>query len=687
MQYAIRQLMVAYGSDFDPYVKQEIEKFLLSDRATVNECEYFDGDDDTDDDDDDLMAVTDRKVLNFRFFNFVNRNSVVGPLLEHIENCFSSRLNDLRCKGKGEIIFAQVAVSDVARDSEIIKEIASVDQKAKKKGGLRAWFDVSYCMPKSDDETDANVPVVSTDFEMLQGFYFIDFLTVSYDPIIWNGSFTIVIRGNEILLTSPPHHFSVRAIDIDGPVLMDDTRRSFEMYLNLRIPPCYYTNNDLDHFDFTNRSFNLSLKRNRPVQSEMSWRLRCAFQQLGIEVCNVFNLRQLKLEVNQTDKGSSNDFTANYLIKTWHSTHAAVLPPILPDRILSQFHECASVTELMLLLDSAKPERFRKLHIDPIANCELPFPECSPQPDNYALCGRVKVTPNRFIFTGLEPIPINRVYRYFPNPENFLLVSFGDEHGENPWRSENVCEWFLSVLQNGIEVAGKCYTFLGCSNSQLREGRCWFSSLDRNEVYEKIGQFSSEWSAGRKLTRIALAFAASVNTVTLDHERYLKTVAPDVTIGGINFSDGIGRASRSLFEKVTKLLGITPSTSALQIRVGGVKGVVSVYDQEEDVMFRKSMKKFESHHNVLEVLNYSRSISLRLNRYVILLLSSFGVPDEVFLNLQQNMVMENINQITGDKEAFDFVASNSNIFDWHLFPRHQLMHHFFASCFSATRLI
>ncbi|KAG4079136.1 hypothetical protein HA402_001107 [Bradysia odoriphaga] len=667
MDYAIRQLMVEYKSAFDPYVNEKVEAFLESDRLTVNENEYSD-DDEADDDELLLSMPNGRNVLHFRFFNFVNKNHLIESLVDHIESCISSRVDRIR----SGLIYAQFTVADITVDSQIIRAISSIASN-RKNSRLRSWFDVSYRTAQYDGERENNA-FNELDFDELRGFYFADFLTVCYDSnCIWSGKFQFSIRGNEIVLSSSKcGQFIIRAMDIDGPVLINDCNQCFEIFLCLRLPPCYFTGNELDHFDFTNNSFNLRLKCNIPVRSEISWSVRSALQNLNIQVNNVCNLRQTN-NMERNRNGNSDDFMRNYLISVWHSTHAAVLPTHLPTSILNQLHSCGSVANLMLLLNNTKPTRFHTLRIDHIADVKLPFPDCSPQPNNYALIGRVKVTPYRYIFTGLEPVPVNRIFRYFPNPENFLMVSFCDEYGGNPWRSEKVCSRFLCVLTEGIRVGDTYFSFLGCSNSQLREGRCWFSSLDRQTVYDKIGQFPNSWNAGRKLTRIALAFAASVVTVPLDNERYMKTVAPDVEIGGVNFSDGIGRASRDIFKKVTKILGIPESTSALQIRVGGVKGVVSVYDQEEDFMFRKSMKKFESEHNMLEVLNYSRPIQLCLNRHVILLLSSFGVPDNVFLDMQHDLLMKNIDILADDEASLKFVVSHSNIFDWHLFPREHLV--------------
>lgn len=671
MDYAIRQLMVEYKSVFDSYVNEKVEQFLDSDRLTVNETEYSD-EDDADEDELLLSMPSDRKVLHFRFFNFVNTKHLVESLVDHIEDCIGSRVDRIR----SGLIYAQFPVVDIAADSRIVREISSFAVK-KTNSRLRAWFDVSYrtaATSNHDADRDGNA-FNGLDFDELRGFHFSDFLTVCYDSnCIWSGKFQFLIRNNEIVLSSSMSgQFVIRAMDIDGPVLINDCNQCFEIFLCLRLPPCYFTGNELDHFDFDNNSFNLRVKCNSAIRSDISWSLRSALLNLNIRVNNVCNLRQIRSMEPNRNTEYSDDFMTNFLIKSWHSSHAAVLPTHLPASILHQLHGCGSADNLALLLNNTKPTRFHTLRFDHVADVQVPFPDCCPQPNGYVLIGRVKVTANRFIFTGFEPMPVNRVFRYFPDPSNFLAVSFCDEYGGNPWRSEKVCSRFVHVLTDGIRVGGTCFTFLGCSNSQLREGRCWFSALDRQTVYDKIGQFPDSWNAGRKLTRIALAFASSVVTVPLDNERYMKTVAPDVEIGNINFSDGIGRASRELFRKVTKIVGIPESTSALQIRVGGVKGVISVYDQDEDVLFRKSMKKFESDHNLLEVLNYSRPIPLRLNRHVILLLSSFGVPDHVFIDMQHDLLMKNIDVLADDEASLAFVLSNSNIFDWRLFPREHLV--------------
>ena len=110
----------------------------------------------------------------------------------------------------------------------------------------------------------------------------------------------------------------------------------------------------------------------------------------------------------------------------------------------------------------------------------------------------------------------------------------------------------------------------------------------------------------------------------------------DVIHNGYNFSDGIGMITQDLALEVAERLPLTDNyaPSAYQIRYAGFKGVVAVSPAQTDGMrmsLRPSMRKFESAHSVIEVVSWTKIQPAFLNRQIITLLTSLGVPDAVFL--------------------------------------------------------
>ena len=94
---------------------------------------------------------------------------------------------------------------------------------------------------------------------------------------------------------------------------------------------------------------------------------------------------------------------------------------------------------------------------------------------------RATVTPSRITLHGPEMEPNNRILRKFPNHhEYFIRVQFCDENGQNLQfnpRVNNAAVFtrYKEVLERGIEIAGRVYTFLGFSHSSLRAHAVWVS--------------------------------------------------------------------------------------------------------------------------------------------------------------------------------------------------------------------
>lgn len=526
----------------------------------------------------------------------------------------------------------------------------------------------------------------TVEFDQLTSFHFPNKSTVvKYGPI-WTGNIKLVLQSNTIQIQQGHVNFIVEKFNI-ASIIINENHKFLEIFFCLRKPPKHTINNingingSLHPFDYTNRTFNLSLKRLLPFENMKL--LRSILTGVTLEIFHVVNIEEIagSTLILADPMNSIADFEKFCLIRQWHSANASTLPPTLPEIIVKKLASIQSNQLLEYVLANIEPVPFQDFKLPDVKQLlAIKLEEDLPSSDSgYRRVASVRITPSRIIFLPMQTVPQNRVFRYFPVRENFVLVDFATEYDdENPWRSDTVTQHFQEILWNGFKIAGINYTFLGCSNSQLREGRCWFSCLNRQEVYDKIGDFSKITNSGRKLTRLGLAFASSIETVEVD-PKHIHNVEDDIkNERGTCFSDGIGKASieyfrkisTEYFRKISYKVKLHSAPSAFQIRYGGVKGVISCFYQEDDLVIRKSMKKFESEHNMIEVLNIARPIPLYLNRHVILLLSSYGIADEVFLDMQQADLNNFLNILTTTDESkiVDFVKSKSTTVDWEKFP-------------------
>lgn len=192
-------------------------------------------------------------------------------------------------------------------------------------------------------------------------------------------------------------------------------------------------------------------------------------------------------------------------------------------------------------------------------------------------------------------------------------------------------------MTNGIDIGGRHYEFLAFGNSQFREHGAYFfaptADITTARIRAWMGHFKDIRIIAKHASRLGQCFSttravgsAKANIIELD----------DISRNGYTFTDGVGRISQFLADRIAEEFGIQDSImgspSVFQFRLGGCKGVLAVSPKSNllDIHIRPSQYKFPASHEGLEIVRWSRYASARLNRQLILVLSSLGVEDKVF---------------------------------------------------------
>eukprot|EP00898_Chlorokybus_atmophyticus_P007222 jgi/Chlat1/7500/Chrsp61S00550 len=238
-----------------------------------------------------------------------------------------------------------------------------------------------------------------------------------------------------------------------------------------------------------------------------------------------------------------------------------------------------------------------------------------PRVDQLVWVRKVWVTPLTMYYGGPELDESNRIPREYAHIDRFLRVQFTDE---NFYSLHSMAlttrNGFTSVgkrvkrfLEDGIWIHGRHYEVLAFSSSQLREGAVWFfagiANLTAAVLRSRMGDFTSIKIPAKYAARMGQCFSTTYKVCCMEPADY--ATMPDIKrhspINGVEycFTDGVGQVSpaflrEAVSRKDPRLLSGKPS--ALQIRFGGYKGVV------------------------------------------ITLLKTLGVEDNVFIDLQRDMV-------------------------------------------------
>ena len=282
----------------------------------------------------------------------------------------------------------------------------------------------------------------------------------------------------------------------------------------------------------------------------------------------------------------------------------------------------------------------------------------------YAMVTPATVVPSQPLLTQC-----NRLYRTFCE-ERFLNLSFRDEHGEI-LNNSDVMDRVERIIKNGILINGLDFHFLVCSNSQLRSKSAIFIHIsDPSRAVERIQRIRHQLigksvitSETKYLSRIGL-FCTSDYPVVKIPECHTFMLPDLFAENGGNLTDGNGKILKSSATKVFERVKLknnptTDNTSAIQIRLAGLKGVLTIVEGENDrdfksvdqkhcfIMYRQSMKKIEWTDSMLCVVKVGKYNRLFLNTQMLTLLTSLqdtSVPSwdpkprlrEIFIETLEN---------------------------------------------------
>jgi RNA-dependent RNA polymerase len=290
-------------------------------------------------------------------------------------------------------------------------------------------------------------------------------------------------------------------------------------------------------------------------------------------------------------------------------------------------------------------------------------------PSHCVLIRKLIITPTKTYTVGPIFEVSNRVLRHYKSVSNdFLRVAFTDESLSkminNPDSYTMIYDRIRNTLLRGIQIGSRTYEFLAFSASQLRDHSCWFiardSQVKAEEIREWMGNFSSIKTVAKYAARMGQCFSSTRPVGVVKVQDMINI--PDIARNGYTFSDGVGKISHTLAEKIACNLELDFIPSSFQFRLGGLKGVLAVDSglEGESIAVRPSQKKFDSKHRELEIIRTSMYAPCYLNRQVITLLSALGVRDEVFHRLKDKMISRLNSMLQRPESAVSYLRANSD---------------------------
>ncbi|KAF2752043.1 RdRP-domain-containing protein, partial [Sporormia fimetaria CBS 119925] len=320
--------------------------------------------------------------------------------------------------------------------------------------------------------------------------------------------------------------------------------------------------------------------------------------------------------------------------------------------------------EAQLLLEKVMDKQI--IFYNPMDMFEIRLKSKAPKkaPEYCFLARAVNITPTMMhVQTPAVEISNRIIRKYTADADRFIRVKFTDEKTEgrlsyNGPQSQALFDRVKRALENGIVVAGRYYEFLAFGNSQFRENGAYFfaptTSRSAADIRQEQGQFGHILSTAKFGARLGQCFSTTRRIHSTSSKGLELKQIPDIERNGFTFSDGVGKICSFLAKLAAQELGFQNAfedpPSLYQFRLAGCKGVLALDPSLQGtsvIHIRPSQFKFHAEMQGLEVIRASSFATAYFNRQLITVLSTLGVPDNIFLEKQQKW-MNDLEKVTQD---------------------------------------
>jgi RNA-dependent RNA polymerase len=287
----------------------------------------------------------------------------------------------------------------------------------------------------------------------------------------------------------------------------------------------------------------------------------------------------------------------------------------------------------------------------------------------------IEITPSIILYNPPKLERTNQFIRLFKEiPDHFLKIKFVTEDKNLFYFASDTSNRFISFLNslmiNGLYVGSYYFEFLTSSNNQSKEASGWYMNIEESgfkniiEVNTKFGDFTNEKNIYKNAFRRGQIASTSTSIMILKKENLILINDILSEDNKYNYTDGIGQISHSLANKINLKMKKNNyfECSAYQIRIEGIKGIVSINPnlKGDCICYRPSMKKYHSELMELGVIKTSKFSQGYLNSQIIILLSTLGIDKNIFIELMENTIKNYDNLINAIKNNNN---NNQNLYN------------------------